>query len=237
MLDRATARHGKVIASPSSGRAAAPRGDAPAWRHFPASRRVLERAAGRIDTGRGDADAYTQALQLCDGCADHWHQHIDALPQYTGELLRWELHHVPDPERAALADALLFRSAAVASCGSVSLAPNVMLRRFRHDMDALAEALAGAGDVPVRWPEQPCCYVFQHLPGRRRNRVFRVSASVYRFLESIDGDADLDELLEHATANVAVPGDDHPRSAVSRLLREGIVIASTAASQAASTPT
>jgi hypothetical protein len=79
--------------------------------------------------------------------------------------------------------------------------------------------------------------VFQHLPGRRRNRVFRVSASVYRFLESIDGDADLDELLEHATANVAVPGDDHPRSAVSRLLREGIVIASTAASQAASTPT
>ncbi len=158
-----------------------------AWRFFPASRRLLGAAAESIEHPDTDTDGYLQALRLCDACAEHWQAFSTTLPRYTGEVLRFELHQVPDPEKANGADELLFREpGADPPAGVTALAPNVTLRRFDYDMDALTCFLESDRDAPADWPDEPSYYVFQHLPDRQRNRVLRVSPAVYRFLALID---------------------------------------------------
>ena len=199
---------------------------ASAWRFFPASRRLLGTAADRLEVPDSGADVYLQALQLCNACAGHWQAFSTTLPPYTGEVLRFELHQVPDPEKAEEADALLFRQPAVdLSSGLTALAPNVMLRCFAYDMDALIRVLESDRDVPAAWREEQSCYVFQHLPGRNRNRVLRVSPAVYRFLSSIDGRTSIDLLRRQATERAGTIGKQASQGAVSKLLRDGIIVA------------
>nr|WP_240955256.1 glycosyltransferase [Rhodococcus sp. 105337] len=199
--------------------------DASAWRSFPASRRLFWTIAKRIEALEPDRDAYLQALRLCSACAEHWHALSASLPPYTGEVLRFELHQVPDPDKIDAADTLLFRAPVADPESVIMTARNVTLRAFDHDMDALIHVLLDDQEAPAIWPHKPKYYVFQHLPGRSRNRVIRVSSTIYQLLTSIDGNSGINQLLRRVNAQNNLNSSTASQGALSTLLREGIIIA------------